>query len=224
MENTVNLKIIINGKTEEVKLPSSEIVSKVIESLIPNPEKYDLRRYDDKTVLVRNKSLKENNVKNNDILLLTEIHENILNLKIIINGKTEEVKLPSSEIVSKVIESLIPNPEKYDLRRYDDKTVLVRNKSLKENNVKNNDILLLTEIHENILNLKIIINGLSYDKKYPENEIVAKVIESLITEPTKYDLYNKKNNNLLSRNKSLKENNVKDNDTLSLAKKHGGGG
>ena len=223
MDNVLNLKIIINEKTEEVKLPSSEIVSKVIESLIPNPEKYDLRRYDNKTVLARNKSLKENNVKNDDILLLTEIHENILNLKIIINEKTEEVKLPSSEIVSKVIESLIPNPEKYDLRRYDNKTVLARNKSLKENNVKNDDILLLTEIHENILNLKIIINGLSNDKKYPENEIVGKVIESLISEPTNYDLYNKKNNSL-SRNKSLKENNVKDGDTLSLNKKHGGGG
>ena len=223
MENVLNLKIIINEKTEEVKFPSTEIVSKVIESLIPNPEKHDLRRYNDKTVLARNKSLKENNVKNHDILFLTEIHENVLNLKIIINEKTEEVKFPSTEIVSKVIESLIPNPEKHDLRRYNDKTVLARNKSLKENNVKNHDILFLTEIHENILNLKIIKNGLSHDEKYPESEIVGKVIESLTSEPANYDLYNESNNSL-SRNKSLKENNVKDGDTLSLNKKHGGGG
>ena len=57
MENVLNLKIIINEKTEEVKFPSTEIVSKVIESLIPNPEKHDLRRYNDKTVLARNKSI-----------------------------------------------------------------------------------------------------------------------------------------------------------------------
>ena len=73
MENVLNLKIIINEKTEEVKFPSTEIVSKVIESLIPNPEKHDLRRYNDKTVLARNKSLKENNVKNHDNFLLKSI-------------------------------------------------------------------------------------------------------------------------------------------------------
>ncbi|MDA4110952.1 MAG: hypothetical protein OK439_00325 [Thaumarchaeota archaeon] len=80
---------------------------------------------------------------------------------------------------------------------------------------------------EEILALTIIVNGVPEKKDYPAGEKVEEVIKSLLPAGQKQDWNQYQlsdRGNTLNPSISLRDNGVKNHDTLALTKKEGGGG
>ena len=84
--------------------------------------------------------------------------------------------------------------------------------------------------HDHHLHLTILVDGLPQSKDYPASLKVEEVIKSLLPAGQKqnweqYQLVDRNvSNDPLNPAKSLADNGVKDEDTLSFTKKEGGGG
>lgn len=83
--------------------------------------------------------------------------------------------------------------------------------------------------HEAKIQITVLVDGLPEKKEYPAALKVEEVIKSLLPPGEKqnwnqYQLTQRNSKQPLDAQKSLEDNGVKDNDTLSFTKKDGGGG
>lgn len=83
-------------------------------------------------------------------------------------------------------------------------------------------------IDDKKLKITVIVDGIPKIEEFPENLKVEEVIKKLLSpgEKNNWNNYELRNSSqqALDSSRSLEEDGVKEGDTLSLTKKHGGGG